>query len=143
MYKRQAERRVGIIFTSVALCWILRPQLASWTGLSGLDDAVIALAGALLLFAIHTGPGSRERLLSWEHTSDLPWDILLLFGGGLSLAAAITATGADAPISNMLTGLGEVPAAVIMLVLAVVIVFSGELTSNTAAATAMTTSRTR
>ena len=132
-----AERRVGIIFASVALCWILRPQLAAWTGLHGLDDAVIALAGALLLFSIHTGPGSRDRLLSWEHTNDLPWDILLLFGGGLSLAAAITATGADAPITSMLTGLGEVPAAVIMLVLAVVIVFSGELTSNTAAATAM------
>jgi len=132
-----AERRVGIIFASVALCWILRPQLAAWTGLHGLDDAVIALAGALLLFAIHTGPGSRERLLSWKHTNDLPWDILLLFGGGLSLAAAITATGADAPITSMLTGLDEVPAAVIMLVLAVVIVFSGELTSNTAAATAM------
>jgi sodium-dependent dicarboxylate transporter 2/3/5 len=132
-----AERRVGLIFLSVAVCWILRPQLAAWTGLRGLDDAVIALAGALLLFAIHTGPGSRERLLAWEHTNDLPWDILLLFGGGLSLAAAITATGADAPISNMLSGLGGVPAAVIMLVLAVVIVFSGELTSNTAAATAM------
>jgi sodium-dependent dicarboxylate transporter 2/3/5 len=132
-----AERRVGAIFLSVAACWILRPQLAEWTGLRGLDDAVIAMAGALLLFAIHTGPGSRERLLAWEHTSDLPWDILLLFGGGLSLAAAITATGADAPISQMLVGLGDVPAALIMLLLALVIVFSGELTSNTAAATAM------
>lgn len=132
-----AERRVGVIFLSVALCWVLRPQLAAWTGLDGLDDSVIALAGALLLFAIHTGRGSRERLLTWEHTRDLPWDILLLFGGGLSLAAAITATGADAPISNMLLGLGGVPTWAIMLVLAVVIVFSGELTSNTAAATAM------
>jgi sodium-dependent dicarboxylate transporter 2/3/5 len=132
-----AERRVGLIFLSVAICWVLRPQLAAWTGLHGLDDAVIAMAGALLLFAVHTGPGSRERLLTWEHTSDLPWDILLLFGGGLSLAAAITATGADAPISQMLVGLGDVPAVLIMLLLAVVIVFSGELTSNTAAATAM------
>lgn len=132
-----AERRVGAIFLAVASCWILRPQLAAWTGLRGLDDAVIAMAGALLLFAIHTGPGSRERLLAWEHTSDLPWDILLLFGGGLSLAAAITATGADAPISQMLVGLGDVPSTLIMLLLAVVIVFTGELTSNTAAATAM------
>jgi sodium-dependent dicarboxylate transporter 2/3/5 len=132
-----AERRVGLIFVAVAFCWVFRPQLAQWTGLAGLDDAVIAIAGALLLFAIHTGPGSNQRLLDWEHTRDLPWDILLLFGGGLSLAAAITATGADAPITGMLGGLQAVPATVIMLVLAVLIVFSGELTSNTAAATAM------
>lgn len=132
-----AERRVGTIFLAVALCWMLRPQLARWTGLDGLDDAVIALAGALLLFTTHTARGSRERLLHWEHTRDLPWDILLLFGGGLSLAAAITATGADAPITAMLTGLGDVPPAAIMLVLALAIVFTGELTSNTAAATAM------
>jgi solute carrier family 13 (sodium-dependent dicarboxylate transporter), member 2/3/5 len=132
-----AERRVGVIFLSVAVCWMLRPQLARWTGLGGLDDAVIALAGALLLFTTHTGPGSRERLLHWEHTRDLPWDILLLFGGGLSLAAAINATGADAPITGMLTGLGDVAPALIMLVLALAVVFTGELTSNTAAATAM------
>jgi sodium-dependent dicarboxylate transporter 2/3/5 len=132
-----AERRVGIVFTLVAVCWVLRPQLVAWTGLKGLDDAVVALAGALLLFLVPAGRPDGARLLDWHTAQYLPWDILLLFGGGLSLAAAIAASGADAPLVAMLSGLGGVPVLVIVLLLAVVIVFSGELTSNTAAATAL------
>ena len=132
-----AERRVGIIFTLVAVCWVLRPQLVQWTGLKGLDDAVIALLGAMLLFLVPSGRQHGARLLDWHTAQYLPWDILLLFGGGLSLAAAISASGADAPLTAMLSGLGAVPVVVIVLLLSVVIVFSGELTSNTAAATAL------
>jgi sodium-dependent dicarboxylate transporter 2/3/5 len=132
-----AERRVGAIFAVVAVCWVLRPQLVAWTGLKGLDDAVIALAGALLLFLVPSGRQRHERLLDWHTAQLLPWDILLLFGGGLSLAAAISASGADAPLTAMLSGFGSVPLLAIILLLATVIVFSGELTSNTAAATAL------
>ncbi len=78
-----------------------------------------------------------ERLLDWDTARHLPWDILLLFGGGLSLAAAISASGADAPLTAMLSGLGAVPVLALILLLAAVVVFSGELTSNTAAATAL------
>jgi len=131
------ERCAGTVFLLVALCWVFRPQLAALTGLSGLDDAVIALVGALLLFVLPAGLRSGERVLDWDSASRLPWDILLLFGGGLSLAAAITASGADAPLADMLGGLAGVPGLVMMLILGTVIVFSGELTSNTAAATAM------
>jgi sodium-dependent dicarboxylate transporter 2/3/5 len=132
-----AEQRVGAIFVLVATCWVLRPQLVAWTGLKGLDDAVIALAGALLLFLVPSGRQRHERLLDWHTAQYLPWDILLLFGGGLSLAAAISASGADAPLTAMLAGFGAVPVIAIVLLLAVMIVFSGELTSNTAAATAL------
>ena len=132
-----AERRVGTIFALVAVCWVLRPQLVAWTGLKGLDDAVIALAGALVLFLVPSGRQRHERLLDWHTAQYLPWDILLLFGGGLSLAAAISASGADAPLTAMFSGFGAVPVIAIILLLAVVIVFSGELTSNTAAATAL------
>jgi sodium-dependent dicarboxylate transporter 2/3/5 len=132
-----AERRVGAIFALVAVCWILRPQIAAWTGLTGLDDAVIALTGALLLFLVPSGRRRQERLLDWDTARHLPWDILLLFGGGLSLAAAISASGADAPLTAMLSGLGAVPVLALILLLAAVVVFSGELTSNTAAATAL------
>jgi sodium-dependent dicarboxylate transporter 2/3/5 len=121
----------------VAASWVLRPQLVAWTGLKGLDDAVIALAGALLLFLVPSGRQRHERLLDWHTAQLLPWDILLLFGGGLSLAAAISASGADAPLTAMLSGFGAVPLLAIILLLATVIVFSGELTSNTAAATAL------
>jgi sodium-dependent dicarboxylate transporter 2/3/5 len=132
-----AERRVGAIFALVAVCWVLRPQIVAWTGLKGLDDAVIALTGALLLFLIPSGRQRHERLLDWHTVQHLPWDILLLFGGGLSLAAAIVTSGADAPLTAMLSGLETVPIVVIILSLAVLVVFSGELTSNTAAATAL------
>lgn len=132
-----AERRVGAIFALVAVCWVLRPQLVAWTGLTGLDDAVIALAGALLLFLVPSGRQQRERLLDWHTAQHLPWDILLLFGGGLSLAAAISASGADAPLTALLSGFETVPVAAIILLLAVAVVFTGELTSNTAAATAL------
>jgi sodium-dependent dicarboxylate transporter 2/3/5 len=132
-----AERRVGLIFAAVAAGWVLRPQLVTWTGLAGLDDAVIALLGAMALFVVPSGRGRGERLLDWHTAQYLPWDILLLFGGGLSLAAAISASGADAPLTAVLSGFGAVPVVAIVLLLAVVIVFSGELTSNTAAATAI------
>jgi len=132
-----AERRVGAIFALVAVCWVLRPQIVAWTGLKGIDDAVIALAGALLLFLVPSGRQRHERLLDWNTAQYLPWDILLLFGGGLSLAAAISASGADAPLTAMLSGFDTVPLIAIILLLAVLIVFSGELTSNTAAATAL------
>jgi len=132
-----AERRVGAIFALVAVCWVLRPQIVAWTGLKGLDDAVIALTGALLLFLVPSGRLRHERLLDWHTAQHLPWDILLLFGGGLSLAAAISASGADAPLTAMLSGFETVPVVVIILLLAVLVVFSGELTSNTAAATAL------
>lgn len=132
-----AEWRVGAIFVLTASSWVLRPQIAAWSGLQGLDDAAIALTGALLLFLVPSGRARGERLLDWKVARGVPWDILLLFGGGLSLAAAISATGADAPLTALLSGLEDVPELLIVLVLALLIVFSGELTSNTAAATAI------
>ena len=132
-----AERRTGAVFLLVALGWMLRPQLAARFGLAGLDDGVIALIGALLLFVLPARGLDGERLLDWSTARGIPWDILLLFGGGLSLAAAVTASGADAPIAQWASGLDAVPVTLIVAVLALAIVFSGELTSNTAAATAM------
>jgi sodium-dependent dicarboxylate transporter 2/3/5 len=132
-----AEKRTGAVFLLVALGWVLRPQLVAWSGLAGLDDGVIALIGALVLFVLPANGVEGERLLDWNTARGIPWDILLLFGGGLSLAAAVTASGADAPIAQWVSGLGSVPVALIVGVLAVAIVFTGELTSNTAAATAI------
>ena len=100
-----AEKRTGAVFLLVALGWVLRPQLVAWSGLDGLDDGVIALIGALLLFVLPAQGVEGERLLDWNTARGIPWDILLLFGGGLSLAAAVTASGADAPIAQWCRGL--------------------------------------
>lgn len=75
--------------------------------------------------------------MDWDTARALPWDILLLLGGGLSLAAAITATNADAPLSAWL-GSDAIPVGIVLLfALSALIVFSGELTSNVAAAAAI------
>lgn len=134
---RAAELRAGLVFGTVALCWILRPFLARTLGLPGLDDGVIALAGAVTLFLLPDGERRGGRLMDWDTTRALPWDILLLLGGGLSLATAISATNADAPLSAWL-GSNAIPVGIVLLfALSALIVFSGELTSNVAAAAAI------
>ncbi len=134
---RAAEWRAGLVFAAVAVCWISRPVLSRALGLPGLDDGVIALAGAVLLFVLPNGAGRGGRLMDWESAKALPWDILLLLGAGLSLAASISASHADAPISEWLAG-DAIPAGlVLMFALSALIVFSGELTSNVAAAAAI------
>ncbi len=130
----RAEWRTGAVFALVALGWVLRPQLALWLDLAQLDDALVALLGAIALFILPAGDAHGRRLLDWDTARGLPWDILLLFGGGLSLAAAITSSGADAPIASLIGTLGELDSGLMMILLATVVVFSGELTSNTAAA---------
>src|SRR5690606_26639647 len=70
---RRPERLVAIVFAGAALAWILRPQIASWGGLAGLSDSVIAVAAALLLFVMPAGNG--RRVLDWETAVKLPWGI--------------------------------------------------------------------
>lgn len=134
---RAIELRAGLVFAAVALCWIARPLLARTLGVPGLDDGVIALAGAVALFLVPDGAGRGGRLMDWDTARAVPWDILLLLGGGLSLAAAISATQADAPLAAWL-GSDAIPVGILLLLaLSALIVFSGELTSNVAAAAAI------
>lgn len=131
---QRPERAVAIVFSSAALAWILRPQIVAWTGLTGLTDSVIAVAAALLLFVLPTGDG--RRVLDWDTAVKLPWGILLLFGGGLSLAMAISLHHVDAFIASGLSGLAGMPMLLVVFAVAVLVVFLTELTSNTAIATA-------
>lgn len=128
------ERRVSVIFTVTALAWISRPLLNNW--IPGLTDAGIAVGAAILLFSLPAGGGRDGPLLNWEWASRIPWGILLLFGGGLSLAGAISRTGLAAWIGEALTIAAGVPLVILLLLVASVIVFLTELTSNTATAAA-------
>ncbi len=134
---RPIEWRAGAVFLVVALCWISRPLLARVLELPGLDDGVIALAGAVAMFLVPDGGGKGERLMNWDAARAMPWDILLLLGGGLSLAAAISASHADAPMAAWLSGNAIPGGIILMFALSALIVFSGELTSNVAAAAAI------
>ena len=129
------ERRVAAVFTLTALAWMLRPVLTSRVeGLAGLSDAGIAITAALLLFVLPAGDRSRRRLLDWKLARDTPWGVLVLFGGGLSLAAAVESTGLSAWMGEAVGGLLGWPMIVLILAIVAVVILLTELTSNTATA---------
>ncbi|GAB5517933.1 MAG: DASS family sodium-coupled anion symporter [Rhodothermales bacterium] len=128
---RAPERRVALVFGTVALLWILRPQLSPFV--PGLSDTGIGMIGAVLLFIVPSGSADRKTaLLTWRHAERIPWGVLLLFGGGLSLAAAISGTGLALWIGEQLTLFANWPPLALMLLVVLVIVFLTELTSNVA-----------
>lgn len=127
-----AEKRVGLVFALTAFLWISRPLLTNWFPGLLLSDTGIAIACALLLFIIPSGAGRGEYLMSWRYAERLPWGVLLLFGGGLSLAAAVSDSGLAAGIGAALQGLDAWPTIMLVIVVATLIVLLTELTSNIA-----------
>jgi solute carrier family 13 (sodium-dependent dicarboxylate transporter), member 2/3/5 len=134
-----SETRVLTIFLSVALAWILREPLAKLPGLKGLSDMVIAILGAVLLFIIPSGDKDKpgKALLDWSVAERIPWGIAILFGGGLSMAAALEASGVSQYVGSHMAGIGTLPVIAIVLILVCVTVFASELASNVATLTAM------
>lgn len=128
------ERVVGGVFGVVALLWMTRSLLMPVV--PGLSDGLIAMGGALVLFAWPAGQGDGTRVLDWTVMDRLPWGVLLLFGGGLSLADGVRSTGLATWIGEALTALGAWPLGVVVGVVVLVIVLLTELTSNTATAAA-------
>jgi len=128
------ERRVAIVSGLTALAWIARPALAGLVPGLALSDAGIAIAGAVILFILPAGDGRGSRLLDWQTAAGLRWDVLILFGGGLALAAAIDDTGLAAWIGARAEALSGYPVLAILVILAAIIVYLGELASNTAMA---------
>lgn len=128
------ERRVAIVFVLAAVAWVTRPLIERWV--PGITDAGIAVIVGLLLFMI---PGDLKRgefLLSWKWARRLPWGVLLLFGGGLSLASAIDRSGLAAWLADSFATLGGWPLAAILILVIVSAILFSELASNTATAAA-------
>ncbi|MDW8468550.1 MAG: SLC13 family permease [Burkholderiales bacterium] len=129
------ERATLAVFVAAVLLWVTRPLLVELkvggvAPLAGLTDAGIAIAAAMALFLIPADRGLRA--MDWENARRLPWGVLVLFGGGLSLAAAVEANGVAAWLGGLAGGLGGWPPAAIVLALVAVTVFASEFTSNTA-----------
>jgi sodium-dependent dicarboxylate transporter 2/3/5 len=118
----------------VGLAWVFQPLLARVV--PGISDAGIAIVGALLLFVLPASVERGEFLLDWETAARLPWDVLLLFGGGLSLAGAISGSGLADWIGDALAGLDAWPIVGVTVAVTTVVIFLTELTSNTATAAA-------
>lgn len=130
-----AERRVGVVFLLAALFWVTRPLLND-AGLGWLSDTGIAIAAGLALFLLPSGNEPGIRLLDWDQAKQLPWGVLLLFGGGLALAGVIRRSGLAEWIAEQLSVFGALPLIALVGVIVLVIIFLTELTSNTATAAA-------
>lgn len=128
------EVMVAVIFSMVALLWMTRPLIGSW--IPGISDAGIAIFGALLLFLIPVSIRKGQFLLTWKAAQKLPWGVLILFGGGLTLAGAIHRTGLAEWIGGYFSALGGLPVILIILIVAMVIIMFTELASNSATAAA-------
>ena len=127
-----SEQRVGLIFLSVIFLWMTRSWLSDLPMLSGLSDAGIVMAAALLLFVIPAGERNEGALMQWEDLTRLPWGVLVLFGGGLALAAQVSNSGLAVWLGESLTPLTSMGMLVLVIAAAGLVVFLTELTSNLA-----------
>ena len=127
------EKRVLYIFITTASLWIFR-DLINKAELVKLDDNMIAVFGALLMFIVPSGNSVKEseRILVWSDTSKMAWGILLLFGGGITLASALEKAGLIKMLGTWLSGFSG--SSVVFLVIAITIIslFISEVMSNVA-----------
>lgn len=130
-----AEKMVLLVFASAAFCWIFRGPLSSLSGIK-LDDTLIAIFAASLLFILPVSLKTGQRILQWEDCHKLPWGVLLLFGGGLTLASQIDNSGLSAYIAGQIGQLGSINLVLLIVLVTTVIIFLTEITSNTATAAA-------
>ena len=128
-----AERRVATVFVVTATAWIFRSLLQNI--IPGLSDASIAILAAIALFIIPSGDKDGGGLVNWNMTKNIPWGILVLFGGGLSLSAAVVATGLDSWIGDLLGAYASaLPTFGVVLLVALAVLVMTEFMSNTATA---------
>ncbi|MFN3581639.1 MAG: SLC13 family permease [Pseudomonas sp.] len=129
------ETLVAIVFVLTAAAWIFQPLLSAQL-LPWLNDTVIAIAAAVVMFLIPVQLKSRTFLMDWDTAKDMPWGVLLLFGGGLAMASVITSSGLAVWIAESLGVLSILPALLMLALVVAVIIFLTEVTSNTATAAA-------
>ncbi|MDH3546946.1 MAG: DASS family sodium-coupled anion symporter [Gammaproteobacteria bacterium] len=127
-----AEKRVAVIFAAVIFCWMTRRPLTELTGLTGVSDPGIVMTAAVLLFLLPSGNPTQPRLMTWEDAVRLPWGVLILFGGGLSLAAAVSNTGLALWLGESLAPLNAIGLAALVVAAVTLVIFLTELTSNLA-----------
>lgn len=125
------ERMTAVLFAFLAGAWVCQPFLANYIPVT---DTGIALAAALAAFVLPVNIRERVFLMDWSHAVRLPWGILILFGGGLSLASAIDSTGLATWLGEGMSLAAGFPVFTVILLAAGIVIFLTELTSNTATA---------
>jgi sodium-dependent dicarboxylate transporter 2/3/5 len=138
----RGERITLVVFVLTAAAWMARPLLTQLTlfgarPLAGLTDAGVAITAALVLFVCPVDARKRVFAMDWDTATRLPWGLLLLFGGGLSLAGAISRNGVSEFIGSQVASLGTAPMLVMIIVVVTMMIFLTELTSNIATTAAL------
>jgi len=126
------EKRVAWVFGSVSFAWISRTFLLQDL-IPALDDTIIAISGVLVLFVLPSSK-PKTKLLDWKTAESIPWGILLLFGGGLSLAEGFKATGLASWLGNQFVFLDFMAFGLFLLIIVAAVNFLTEITSNVATA---------
>ncbi len=127
-----AERRVAAIFALLIFSWMFRLPITDWLGIEGVSDTGIVMIAAMLLFILPSGNEDQPRLMVWQDVARLPWGVLVLFGGGLSLAAAVSDSGLALWLGEQLAPLNAWGTAVLVVASVALVIFLTELTSNLA-----------
>jgi len=132
-----AEKVSVTIFGFTAIMWVTHGWIEAAFDLPKIDDATIAIIGALLMFIIPTDRTRTTRVIAWKHAESIPWGVLILFGGGLALAKAVTHTELDTFIGQQIAAFGNPGELPLLGGVTTLIVFLTEITSNTATTSTM------
>ncbi|MCK0177884.1 DASS family sodium-coupled anion symporter [Flavobacteriaceae bacterium S0862] len=125
------EKTVLIVFCITAFLWMTRSFLISKL-IPAIDDTIIAMASATILFILPTKKRKEKKIINWESAVKLPWGILLLFGGGLALAEGFKTSGLAEWIGAQVTQFENLPLFALLFVLILAVNFLTEITSNLA-----------
>jgi solute carrier family 13 (sodium-dependent dicarboxylate transporter), member 2/3/5 len=133
------QKRTMMVFGLASLAWMTREMpfggWATWFGVPGAEDMTVAIAAIILLFIIPSGDSEQgSRLLTWKIAEDIPWGVLILFGGGICLATGFESSGLSEQIGKLASGLQDWPPVAIIATLCFSVTFLSEFTSNTATA---------
>lgn len=131
---RSAEKRVLVIFVLTALAWMTRTEpfggWREWLDMPMANDAAVAFCAVIAMFVSRDKTG--EPLISWEQASAIPWGVLLLFAGGITLAKGFVASGLSTQVGELLANLALVPPLFAIVMVAILVTALTEATSNTA-----------
>lgn len=132
----RGETLIATIFVITATLWTFQPLINSWIPGLKIGDTEIAIFAALAIFMTPVDPKNKIFLLDWTATQSLPWGVLLLFGGGLSLGAAILDTGLSKWIADSMSLAADWPSWVMVVIVVLAVMTVSHFTSNTATAAA-------
>lgn len=137
------QKAVAVVFVSLALLWLTRSginvgsiDIPGWSSLFSspeyINDGTVAIALSIILFIVPAKSDKGKQIMNWATASKLPWNIVLLFGGGFALASAFKESGLSIWVGGQLSSVGGLHPILIIAVIALTMTFLTELTSNTA-----------